>query len=221
MYRGLRVPVTGQHVIKGIVDQLLDGDYESPETDAIMALLKPDDTVLELGVGIGVVSALAAQAAPQARIECFEANPNLIEPIRDLHEANGITNVTVNNAVLVPGPGGGTRRFHLHPSFASGSLVETSESSGSTDVPAIGFAETVEKLCPNFLIMDIEGGEAEILTGADLSGFRVLVLELHPDVLTRPEVKGIFDACIGSGLYPRVELSRGQVVAFERVSEPV
>ncbi len=56
-----------------------------------------------------------------------------------------------------------------------------------------------------------------MIPNADLSTLRALVLEVHPSMMSRKGMKDIFDACLDAGLYPRVELSSEQVVAFERI----
>ena len=47
-------------------------------------------------------------------------------------------------------------------------------------VKTAGFNETVAALKPDVLIMDIEGGELDVLKDADLSSIRAVVLEFHP-----------------------------------------
>lgn len=218
-YRGLDVPITGPHIIKNIIDELMAGRYELPEIEALSRLMRPGDRVLEVGVGLGVVSGLAAKAVPDAQIECFEANPELIDPIRELHALNGLTNITLHNAILVRGPGGESRDFHLHRSFAEGSLIQTSGTVRTVQVPTVSFEEKLAGFAPDILVVDIEGGEDELLSGLDLSGLRALVLELHPAVISRAAEARIHAACLAAGLYPRVELCSANVVAFETVDE--
>ncbi len=216
-YRGLVVPIHGAHVIRPIKDELMEGRYEVPEIEALLQLLRPGDSVVEVGVGLGVVSGIAAMAVPDARIACFEANPELIDPIRELHALNGITSIALHNAILVRGEGGETRDFHIHWSFAEGSLIESADTSRTVQVPTVSLEDTLADMKPDVLVIDIEGGEDELLSGLDLCGLRALVLELHPKVISRQAEVRIYQACAQAGLYPRVELSKATVVAFERL----
>lgn len=218
-YRGLKVPIRGPHIIKNIIDELMAGRYELPEIEALTRLLRPGDRVMEVGVGLGVVSGIAAKTMPDARIDCFEANPELMAPIRALHNANGITSITLHNAILVRGAGGDTREFHLHRSFAEGSLIESGGTVRTVSVPTESFEDTLAGLKPDVLVIDIEGGEDELLSGADLRGVRALVLELHPNMISRAAEKRIHQACAAAGLFPRVDLNSANVVAFETVDE--
>jgi FkbM family methyltransferase len=216
-FMGLQVPAFGPHMNDPIRNQLIDGLYEMPEILAARGLVRANDRVLEMGTGLGVVSSLVSRTQVGVTVESYEANATLLPTIDTLHRINGITAVKVTNAVLVSGPSG-TRTFFLHDSFAESSLHETPLMQGSVTVPALSFNEVVGRLRPDVLLCDIEGGEADLFNGIDMSSFRALIVELHPAVLTRQQIKQIYDTCMGAGFYPRVELSTGQVVAFERVT---
>ncbi|MBZ0122689.1 MAG: FkbM family methyltransferase [Roseovarius sp.] len=216
-YRGIEVPVHGPHVIRPIKEELMTGRYEVPEITALQALLRPGDRMLEIGGGLGVVSALAARAMPDVTIESYEANPALIAAIDELHKKNGLRGIALHNRILVQGGGGGERAFHLHRSFAESSVVPGEGKDRSVAVPTEDFAAKLGSFRPHVLVVDIEGGEDELLSGADLAGLRAMVLELHPRIIDRAAEKRIFDACAAAGLYPRYDLSTANVVAFERV----
>lgn len=115
-YKGLKVPVIGPHILVPIREQLIDDDYEVPEILAARGLVRPNDRVLEMGTGLGVVSSLVSRTQPGVTVESYEANANLLPHIKNLHQMNGITAVKVTNAVLVSGPSG-TRTFFLHELF--------------------------------------------------------------------------------------------------------
>ncbi|MRU14955.1 FkbM family methyltransferase [Roseovarius sp. A21] len=215
IYRGLKVPIHGSHVIRPIKDQLLSKKYEVPEIEALLQLLRPNDRVMEVGVGLGVVSGLAAKAQPDARIKCFEANPELIAAIEELHNVNDIHSVELHNAILVPGVGGKTRDFHIHQSFAEGSLIATDKTLHTVQVPTLSVQETLENFKPDVLVIDIEGGEAELFPQLNLTGVRALILELHPALISRSAEIQIYKTCAIAGLYPRVDLSSANVVTFE------
>ena len=216
-YKGLKVPAVGPHISVPLRNQLIDGLYELPEITAAQALVKANDRILELGTGLGVVSSLVSRTQIGVTVESYEANANLLPSIAALHKINSITAVNVTNAVLVSGPSG-TRTFFLHDSFAESSLHETPHMRDSVTVPALNFNEVATRLRPDILLCDIEGGEADLFKDIDLSSFRALIIELHPGVISRQHIKQIYDTCAAAEFYPRVELSSGQVVAFERVT---
>ena len=200
-----------------ILDTLWKGVYENPEIDALLAMIRPNDRILELGTGMGVMSGVVAKANPGASFRAFEANTALLAPIAQLHAMNGIENITVTNAVLLPNPTVSSIRFNLHANFTESSLLAGIESDAGVDVPVMDFCVVLAEFRPDILVRDIEGGEAELFEGVSLQGLRGLVIELHPNLISRTAVRQIFDTCAEAGLYPRVEWSDLTVIAFERV----
>lgn len=216
-YRGLRVPVSVAHMPLPIFMQIADDNYEAPEIGAASGLVRDGDRILELGTGLGIVSGLISRMAKGLDIRSYEANPTLLPHIQNLHAMNGITNVHVQNAMLEPDPSSDTRTFHLHKYFAEGSIHQTEKSRDAIEVPVHDLNAVIDDFGPTVLICDIEGAEEVVIPKCNLSTLRALVLELHPKVVSRNGIKQIFDACIAAGLYPRVELSTEQVVAFDRI----
>lgn len=217
-YRGIDVPLTGDHMIQPVVRQLFGDAYEVPEITALLAVVRPGDQVLELGTGLGIVTALAARAAQGGKVLTFEANPALIAPAAALFAQNQIGNVEARHGVMTDGPGGGTLTFHLAEYFPEGSLAK--KGVGVIEVPTWSAAETVKDFRPDVLICDIEGAEGDLLPTLDLSRLRAAVIELHPHILSRPAVARIYDHLSRHGLYPAIEHSSGTVVVFQRVDPP-
>ena len=215
-YHGLTVPVSS-HMPLPILIQIAEDAYERPELLAAEGMIQPGDRVLEMGTGLGIVSGLISKMAADVQIRSFEANPNLLPHIADLHRMNDITNVTVTHAMLEPSPTADTRTFHIHKYFSEGSIFETEMSEDAIDIPVIDINQVIKEFQPTVLVCDIEGAEEVVIPGCDLSALRALVLELHPRVMSREGMKNIYDACLAVGLYPRVELSSEQVVAFEKI----
>jgi FkbM family methyltransferase len=216
-YRGIMVPVSADIMPEPVVIALVHDDYEVPELNAATNLLSDGDRVLELGAGLGIISGALGKAFPECEFLSFEANPKLIPHISKLQEANGITNVTVRNRLLEPNPQVASRSFHLHEYFTESSITQTDRTQETVEVPVEDLNAVIADFQPTVIMCDIEGAEEMVLPAADLSGVRALILELHPKVMSRAGVKAIFDTCASFGLYPRVEYSAQQVVAFEKV----
>lgn len=219
-YHGVDIPLSGTHIAPPIRDQLFDDDYERHEINAAQALIEKGDRILELGTGMGVVTALLSRATgPRGRVLSFEANPHLIAPAAELFRRNSVTNVDAVHGVLVPEEGG-TRRFHFAEYFPEGSLRMPNSKLGEIEVPAFNLTEVLSNFRPDILICDIEGAEADLIPAFDVTGLRAAVIELHPHRLSDVEIKAIYDRLIEAGLYPRIEFSAGTVVAFERLQTP-
>lgn len=216
-FHGLTVPMQGPHITKPIWKHVWRGDYEWPELRALLKLMRPEDRVLELGLGMGLVSGVLALRHPAARFTSYEANPALHPLIAALHKQNGITNVEVRSAILAPLSGGTTRRFRIHRHFTESSLVATGANVTEVEVPVHDPAAVVAEIRPDVLICDIEGAEEELIPVLPLSSIRVAVVELHPKIVSRAGIARIFRSFLDAGLVPVVDQSFETVVAFERV----
>jgi len=160
--------------------------------------------VLEVGAGIGLVGAVIARNAGPKRVLSFEANPELIPVIRTLYSENGLTDrISVRNAVLFAGAERPTTvPFYLHKSYLGSSLSHPGKKLRKTvEVPTHDFASVCAGLDPTVLVMDIEGGELDLLTNTDLSQFRAAVIEFHPGVYGTAGMRACKSALRDAGLH--------------------
>lgn len=223
-YEGLSVPMHRTGMNPEVVMAIARKIYEQPEIRGVRLAVVPGDRILEVGCGLGIVTALAARATSQTgRVLAFEANPEMIPATRDFLADHGIANVELRHAVLVPqAEPGETRDFHLAKSFASSSLmgVDQRRARGVISVPTQPLGDVIAEFRPDVLICDIEGGEAELIPALDASGLRAVVIELHPDRLGQDELDAIHSALAAHGLHPTKEPLGGTVVLFHRLPHP-
>jgi FkbM family methyltransferase len=177
-----RILVPGTAYGPAVLTALRSGNYENSERNKLGALLKAGDRVLEVGTAIGVVAMHAADIVGSRNILCFEADPALIEDARRNFIANNL-DLHVNNAVLqnrnrFPGPGTSST-FFLHKEFWASSLQDKPGTVGTLEVPNKCLEQVIEDFDANVLICDIEGGEIDLLSSADLSGLDRIMLEIH------------------------------------------
>ena len=151
------------------VERINAAEYEGHEIRGALHVVREDDVVLEIGAGLGIVGAVIASNAKPKSVHSFEANPDLIPTIERLYELNGLEGVnSVRNTVLLSDPERpASIPFHLRNSFLGSSLIEAEGRVRKTvDVPTASFGETSAELGATVLIMDIEGGELELLRHA-------------------------------------------------------
>lgn len=199
------------------------GNYEGDEIRGALHVITPDDTVLEIGAGIGVVGGVIAKVCTPKRILSFEANPELIPEITGLYAANGLTDtISVENAVLFSAQDRPENLpFYLHKSYLGSSLSHPGKKlRKEVTVPTRSFSEVCAGLEPTVLVMDIEGGELEILRHADMSQFRAVVLEFHPGVYGVPGMRECKNILREAGLKPVSDVSNRTVWTCLRQEDP-
>jgi FkbM family methyltransferase len=218
-YEGLAVPTRRTGMITPIQLQIYHGEYERPEINGLSKVIRLGDRVLELGAGLGIITALAARiAGPKGRVLAYEANAALLDDTLAFFAANRITTVDLVNAVLVPESNPAPRQFHLAGSFAESSLLgaDGRNPQGKVEVPAESLADVLASFRPDVLICDIEGAEAELLASLPPSTLRAAVVEMHPDRISSAQIQSIHDALAAQDLCRQEPGPGGTVVIYAK-----
>lgn len=215
---GLRIPNDPAVITSRIAQSIENGRYERAEMAGIRKFVKPEDRIIELGAGIGVISSFLAKHMGVKNILCIEANPSLCAFITRVHRANGISGVEVRNAVALDDLArGGTATFYVREPFWASSLDGEAEYEQAVEVPALRLSELIGEFRADTLIVDIEGGERDLFTLTDLTGVNKVFLEIHTRKIKRIGVKMCFDALSLAGFAYDQQVSRGGLVLFRRI----
>ena len=211
---GIALELPRNALTPGVWRALVEGWYEDAELEAITAVLRPDDVVLELGAAIGFVSAFAARRPGVRRVVAVEANPRLLALARRTHELNG-TGALVELVNVVVAADAGEADFYLSEDFWASSMrpIPAAE---RVRLPARSLPSLLAEAGPSVLIVDIEGGEAELFRGAQLPGVRAVVMELHPEVVGLDGIARAFAHMAAAGLIYDPRSSYRHVVVFTR-----
>ncbi len=153
-------------------------DYEAGERALVREMVRPDDSVLELGACIGAVSCVTNQLlADRTRHVVVEANPKLIPSITENRDSNQcgftILNVAASTQKEVT--------FYLNEEFIVGGTAQR-PTAHPVSVEGITLDELDARHGPfSVLIMDIEGAETEVIPPAVefLRKCRLVVWETH------------------------------------------
>ncbi len=215
--RGIRLPNDPRIIDQKRRRALRQGNYERREVEAVKAMVRPDDVVIELGAGMGYMSTFMAKNRKVGEVHAFEANPAMIPYIQSVHAANDVTNVQLHNAIL--GPRKGTAKFYVRENFLASSLEEDPKGVNSPvthieEIEVRNIKATFKDISPSFLVCDIEGAEADVLPNADLSSLRGAVIELHPQWIGQKGVQAVFTALQDAGLTFFPKTSNKKVVTF-------
>jgi FkbM family methyltransferase len=210
---GILLPVDHPAVSEGIAREIALGDYEAKEIEIVAKRLEPQDVVLEVGAGLGFLSAYCAKRVGAQSVHAYEANPELIPLIRETYAKNEVAPNLVN-AVLAKGAG--EREFKVAGEFWASSAHR---SEGRTiKVPQADRDAELARIKPTFLIVDIEGGEAEFFAGADLQSVRKICVETHADVLGDRVLSEMFAGLVAQGFALDFSLIRKNVFFLRRAA---
>jgi len=119
-------------------------------------VLGENDRVFEIGAGIGFLSTYCAKKIASDRVVAYEANPQMIDKIKETYKLNNV-NPTINNAILMDKDG--EINFYLEDDFWSSSMIKRSDNAKEVKVKIANINDELKKYNPNFLIIDIEGGK--------------------------------------------------------------
>ena len=178
--------------------------YERSESRCAAVALSADDVVLEVGSGLGYLSTICALRLGSERVHTYEADPALIPGIRRHHARNGVA-PAVHNAMLAGSTG--SAPFFVAEHFFSSSASAPHPETPGLEVPTLDVRAEFARLRPTFVLMDIEGGEGDLVPLIDWSGVRKLAIELHPELLGPEGMKAILATLATAGFRESALLS--------------
>lgn len=218
--RGVKAPLDPSIMSETMMAVIRSGAYEGREAEKLPELVEEGERIVEIGGGIGYLSALVGKLGRAASIAVIEANPQLIPIIEHTHALNGVSAV-VRHAVVAPVKTAPTLPFYLHQEFWASSLIPVKKRHrvGVVQTPVISIAEMLEDHAPTLLIIDIEGGEVDLLEGARLDGVQKILMEVHFKVIGFAGMKLVFDRLSEQGFAYDARHSAQAVVVFQRVAD--
>lgn len=151
------------------------GSYEHEAQQIFASLIKPGGVVFDVGANVGFYTLLASElVGPNGRVYAFEPLPDNLKYLQRHLEINHITNAAVIPAAVSESCGTGS--FEEGPSRPASRLSKRGRL--RVDVVALdALVSRGELPAPDFMKMDIEGGEALALSGA-----RTILEMNHPTV---------------------------------------
>lgn len=168
---------------------ILGGVWETFVDDILCALVRPGDTVLDVGANMGYYTIkMAARVGPEGRVFSFEPNPRLFRLVSDNLRINGFDGWGVaTNAAAGAAKGVSTLTFERN--YPGGGMVglpstyATTDVQDRIDVDVVRIDDVVPADQPVHLIkIDVEGFEPLVLQGMQA------VLARSPDAAIVTEV---------------------------------
>jgi len=154
------------------LDKVLAGEYDLPPT---LLWSRAPDTVLDIGANVGAFTAWARAMWPEARIDAYEPVPENCELFYQNHQAD--PNIALHCQALGAPSESVPFRLGKHNS-GEGSLYDLSEQGDETIVLDVISPEDASASA-EFIKIDAEGAEVEILQRINFGKCRGLVYEWH------------------------------------------
>lgn len=211
MLDGLRLVCDPAKVHRSVSTAIIKGSYEAPERVLVREALKPGDKVVEIGTGIGAVSVLCNQIAGAGNVTSFEANAALEPVIRENFALNGLEPRLHLQAVTVDGA---PISFYRNENVVSSSIYDRGLEAEKVTINSVPIDRVLADEGANVLVMDVEGAEIDLLSKADLSNLREIIVELHPHIVGEKATEEMIESVCARGfadarrIHKNIRLSR-------------
>lgn len=217
-YNGVQLAIEPGVIAGRLQEALAGGWYELEESRNVPGLLAPGERVVELGSGLGYVTTVLARSPQVEAVVTIEANPQLSRLVARTVALNGVADkVRVENGVAIPSPAVADMPFHLRHEFWASSLDGSFPYLRSITVPVIDLNALIADFRPTLLVVDIEGGEVDLLEQTELGSVRKVFVELHQEAIGRQGMARVFRAMSARYFHYDQFHSEGSVVLFSRV----
>ncbi|MFL5251647.1 MAG: FkbM family methyltransferase [Rhodopila sp.] len=206
-----------------LVQALSNGLYEHRERSTISALIQPTDRPLDIGCAVGVVTMTLAAIVGPANVMAYDANPAMVADARRNFAANRMDEIVANVGVMRNKSrwidSESEVDFFIARNFWASRLAAAPSDSGIVSVvkvPLVCLESKIAEHRANVLVCDIEGGETDLLDGADIGPIRLIVLEVHEAVTGRQRLNDMIRFLVQAGFNIDLGYSVGGILVFYR-----
>lgn len=194
------------------IGALARDQYEQNELQLLKRILRPEDRVLEIGAGIGFLALHSARLIGEEQVTAIEANPEIFK-LAVTNAKNNALQVKFLNGVISAQSGHAS--FNICPQFWKSTTKEGMRAARTVTVPALAWSDIFLRSSPSVLVVDIEGGEEDLIGFWGLDGVRSIIIEIHPWIIGESMAMKV-SASLNEAGFREVERS-GNVHLFERI----
>jgi FkbM family methyltransferase len=219
---GFDVFVDDENYASDIRQAIQKGYYEKRERTLIKDFVVPGDRVLDIGTAIGVAAMTAASIVGDDNVVTFDANPDIVDDARANFRRNGLSRVVAHCGVLMNRRDfkpDATVEFFIHKAFWASRLRASRNAADivkTVTIPTFCLEDEIARHQANVLICDIEGGEVDLLARADLTGVRLIILEIHYFATGEQAADAMIRKLMLDGFSIHLVASGGGVLALRR-----
>jgi len=176
------VPIDYDIIHPKTYEKIRIGRYEYGMIRRMKYLVKPEDSIIEFGTGIGLTAIVASKLSRNV-VTTVDCNPNdKLRKFRDKFWKINEVNVNYIHGAITKQKGMlEVERGDRKVAFSSGaSIIPMGKPTGDF-VPCLDIRETVINSDANILLADIEGSELELIETEWTDNIRMAMIELHTE----------------------------------------
>ena len=183
-------------------------NYEKRQADIVKKNIKKGDTVIDIGANIGYYTILFSKlVGKKGKVIAFEPEPSNFKLLKENIEINNCKNVVPFNVALSDSKG--KKELYFNPENRGGCSLKNKNLKNVLKVRTMPLDDIIKKA--NFIKIDVEGAEAEVLEGADkILKQNNLILMIEVYRIPKKEVKKL------SKIFPFQKSIDGHDIIFSK-----
>ena len=215
IYYGCRLYLNKNLISKKIRKIIYNYAYELQEISILSKTLDTKDVVLEIGAGMGFISIFCSKKIGDNSVFAYEANPEMIPLIEKNYLLNKVSPV-INNLIL--DKENGEVDFYIESNFYSSSTIQRSKNAVKVRIKSRNINDELKDIKPNFLIIDIEGGEVELMNNILFheNCINKILIEVHPRIVGEDNINAIIQRLFTQNFLLDTDISGKGVLFFYR-----
>jgi FkbM family methyltransferase len=214
-YFGCRLYLDKKLISKKIRKIIYNYAYELQEISILSKTLDSKDVVLEIGAGMGFISVFCSKKIGSNSVFAYEANPEMIPLIEKNYLLNNVSPV-INNVIL--DKENGVVDFYVESNFYSSSTIQRNNNAVKLRINSRNINNELKFIKPNFLIIDIEGGEVELMNNILFheNSINKILIEVHPRIVGEEKINSIIQKLFTHNFLLDTDISGKGVLFFYR-----
>jgi len=202
-----------------LIKALHYGSYELPEINMIKRHIKPNDRVIELGVGIGATSMVLCDLVGSESLCVFDVDERNISLAKRNFELSG-KQITCQYFALTSGPDQ-PRTIRIassaNPTSSAAADLNRSDQESENEVATLDFEHVIGEFEATALVMDIEGSEYDLLMKADgFASLKTIIMETHARHIGTEKNIAMLNRLTQAGFEVAESTADGEVLALRR-----
>ena len=225
---GVRIPLDASVMSQKIQLVLRSGRYDQDRARLVPLTLEDGERVLDVGAGMGFISAVAAQPGKAELVVAVEGDPGVIPLIETVHRLNRVSCV-VRNAIVVAHKTADTAPFYVHHDLWASSFMplKPANTLKIVQVPVVTFGELIAQYSPTLLMLDFEvfrelvpsfeSPQTDVFGDIDFTAVRKVQLMFKTKVVGPVGMRRAFEVLTAQGFAYDPAFSSGNIVLMRRI----